>query len=463
MSESGLTTATEFHDGSVCPTCQKAVREGEPIHLCPKCGAASHQACWRREEGCASYFCRKERRAEISGPAAITITRAEAENLPEEKLLPPTTSYPPGREGRYPRRYSKMAVLSLIFGVLASLALAGALMVLMRERAWRGGMNWNAWLIILLPGIGWLACVLLAVFSLAAIANNSMLKGKWLAVSAILLDIALVFGAPLAAYTVPWNPHRVTNIEFRDPPEALKDIKDPIIRGAMRANVVVRTTGRSFMGGVMLGSGVVVEINKQRALILTNRHVIDPKYIEGNTAAPAEAHIDVVFCGKERVEATVKWYHPAGLDLALLECRPKDLEHPAAAALKLPASATIGEQVFAVGNPMDLGWTYTQGVVSNIRERVVGSLRIRVYQTQTPINQGNSGGGLYRQADGSLLGINTWTQDKRVSEGLNFAIAVDAAREVLAPLLKKGPGEKGQEKKGGEEGKGGEPPEEPAG
>jgi len=42
-------------------------------------------------------------------------------------------------------------------------------------------------------------------------------------------------------------------------------------------------------------------------------------------------------------------------------------------------------------------------------------------------NYGNSGGGLYAQ-QGQLLGVNTWTRDKAVSEGLNFAIS---SRSIL--------------------------------
>ena len=89
-----------------------------------------------------------------------------------------------------------------------------------------------------------------------------------------------------------------------------------------------------------------------------------------------------------------------------------------------------------MGNPMEHGWTYTKGVISSVRERVVGSLRVKIYQTQTPINQGNSGGGLY-DMKGRLVGINSWTLSKHIAENLNFAIAVEAAREALAPLLKK--------------------------
>ena len=84
----------------------------------------------------------------------------------------------------------------------------------------------------------------------------------------------------------------------------------------------------------------------------------------------------------------------------------------------------VGETVFAIGNPHHLGWTHTQGVISQFRTRPIDDRRIRVIQTQAAINPGNSGGGLYDE-EGYCLGINTWTADKSVSEGIGFAIALD--------------------------------------
>ena len=47
---------------------------------------------------------------------------------------------------------------------------------------------------------------------------------------------------------------------------------------------------------------------------------------------------------------------------------------------------------------------------------------------------GNSGGGLY-DTDGYCLGINTWTHDKSVSEGIGFAITLDTLAELAPPPL----------------------------
>jgi serine protease Do len=84
----------------------------------------------------------------------------------------------------------------------------------------------------------------------------------------------------------------------------------------------------------------------------------------------------------------------------------------------------VGDEVFAVGNPHGLGWTHTQGTISQFRLQHVAGLEMPIIQTQTVINQGNSGGGLYSKKDGYLIGFNTWAQDKRVSEGINFSISL---------------------------------------
>src|SRR5262249_27198635 len=78
--------------------------------------------------------------------------------------------------------------------------------------------------------------------------------------------------------------------------------------------------------------------------------------------------------------------------------------------------------------------SHTQGVISQLRSQSIDSRQIRVIQTQASINPGNSGGGLYDQ-EGYLLGINTWTADKRGSEGIGFAITLDTLLELEPPPL----------------------------
>jgi S1-C subfamily serine protease len=95
---------------------------------------------------------------------------------------------------------------------------------------------------------------------------------------------------------------------------------------------------------------------------------------------------------------------------------------------------SVGDDVHAIGHPTGEAWTYTKGVVSQLRrdyqwssKATLKAHRANVIQTQTPINPGNSGGPLLT-SDGKLVGVNSF---KSQGEGLNFAIAVDDVRRFL--------------------------------
>ncbi len=92
----------------------------------------------------------------------------------------------------------------------------------------------------------------------------------------------------------------------------------------------------------------------------------------------------------------------------------------------------IGSEVFTIGNPQHLDWSHTRGSISQLRLQKRGPRQVHVIQTDAALNPGNSGGGLYDKS-GTLIGINTWTNDKRSSEGLGFAIALDSLLELDPP------------------------------
>jgi hypothetical protein len=93
----------------------------------------------------------------------------------------------------------------------------------------------------------------------------------------------------------------------------------------------------------------------------------------------------------------------------------------------------VGSDVHAIGHPTGEAWTYTRGIVSQIRRSYEWSVgpgpthRADVIQTQTPINPGNSGGPLLDD-EGKLIGVNSF---KSQGEGLNFAVTVDEVRRLL--------------------------------
>jgi serine protease Do len=143
------------------------------------------------------------------------------------------------------------------------------------------------------------------------------------------------------------------------------------------------------------------------------------------------ATISVVTVGQSIVPGSVEWVAPHGVDLAILAVPLLGAVDEVQEALwNDKESPHIGDAVFAVGNPHGLGWTHSAGSVSQIRRRVKDDFGFRVLQSTAAINPGNSGGGLY-DADGRLIGINTMTGDKRVAEGLGFAIAFPTLLELL--------------------------------
>jgi S1-C subfamily serine protease len=98
------------------------------------------------------------------------------------------------------------------------------------------------------------------------------------------------------------------------------------------------------------------------------------------------------------------------------------------------ADISVGSDVHAIGHPTGEAWSYTKGIVSQVRRnyewRAEDGLKHTAFviQTQTPINPGNSGGPLLTD-EGTLVGVNSF---KAEGEGLNFAVSVDDVRTLLA-------------------------------
>ena len=94
----------------------------------------------------------------------------------------------------------------------------------------------------------------------------------------------------------------------------------------------------------------------------------------------------------------------------------------------------IGADVHAIGHPQGESWSYTKGVISQIRKgfewRVSSRTRFKadVIQTQTPINPGNSGGPLL-SSQGHLVGVNAFKS--MTGEGMNFAVSLSEVSRFL--------------------------------
>jgi S1-C subfamily serine protease len=121
-------------------------------------------------------------------------------------------------------------------------------------------------------------------------------------------------------------------------------------------------------------------------------------------------------------------------DIALLKIDVEGLRPIALADIN---DVAVGDVVLAIGNPLGIGQTVTQGIVSALVRK--GPTPIENFiQTDAAINPGNSGGALIDTA-GGLVGINTLILSRSGgSEGLGFAIPVDLVQTVTAILKSKG-------------------------
>ena len=96
----------------------------------------------------------------------------------------------------------------------------------------------------------------------------------------------------------------------------------------------------------------------------------------------------------------------------------------------------VGEQVHAIGHPEGEIWSYSLGYISQHRDDYEWSyddsgksFTADVYQMQTPINEGNSGGPLLNKF-GNIVGINSFGFEAK--QGLNYAVSVKEIIKFLA-------------------------------
>ncbi|AKF09480.1 HtrA protease/chaperone protein [Sandaracinus amylolyticus] len=153
------------------------------------------------------------------------------------------------------------------------------------------------------------------------------------------------------------------------------------------------------------GSGFVVGAG---GVIVTNHHVL------GDATSARVTMRDGRTFDRVRVLAT----DPSN-DLALLAI---DAEGLAAVPLAADEDVQIGATTFAIGSPLGLDHTLTQGIVSAIRDES-GTTMV---QTQAPIAPGSSGGPLFDDR-GRLIGVNTLLR----GGGLGFAVHVRYVRALL--------------------------------
>lgn len=172
-----------------------------------------------------------------------------------------------------------------------------------------------------------------------------------------------------------------------------------------------------------LGSGVIMT---SKGHILTNYHVID-----------RALQIRVLLADGRQYQAELLG-SDALSDLALLKIDGDDF--PAIPQDK-QFEPQVGDVVLAIGNPLNLGQTITQGIISAVGKKgLTPSDHTSLLQMDAAINVGNSGGALVN-SNGILVGINTASFKSRLNtdiQGIFFAIPYDLATRVMDKLMRFG-------------------------
>lgn len=173
-----------------------------------------------------------------------------------------------------------------------------------------------------------------------------------------------------------------------------------------------------------LGSGVLLD----PTVVLTNKHVVGKNSYVSVIEKPAD--FEDISSARSIVGKVMKF--DDSMDLALVQLQQPIDATPIPLAAK--SDVEIAMKAHAIGHPQGNYWSYTEGVISQIRPNYEWTSdgqkkRIAdVIQTQTPINPGNSGGPLF-SSNGKLIGINSFGAPN--APGLNFAVAFTSIGKFL--------------------------------
>lgn len=172
------------------------------------------------------------------------------------------------------------------------------------------------------------------------------------------------------------------------------------------------------------GSGIIVakDENLNLSYVLTCYHVID----EGTSF--------IVNLASGTSKEAILVGGDVASDLALLAIEDTNYNY---ATLGNSNNLKLGSSVIVIGNPLGtLPGSVSTGIISYINRDVLSEdyRTMTLIQTDTAINSGNSGGGMF-DMNGNLVGVVNAKYAKEGIEGLGFAIPVNDAKEVIESVL----------------------------
>ncbi len=205
--------------------------------------------------------------------------------------------------------------------------------------------------------------------------------------------------------------------------EAAREAVVAKVRPAVVQINVVTASGQG------LGSGVIID---RRGYIVTNHHVVD-----------GAQRLEVVLYDGTKLPAQLVGTDPAD-DLAVVKVTPPKTGL-IVATLGDSSKLRVGQEVLAIGNPLGITQTVTNGIISALGRTVSEGRNVATIpdaiQTDAPINPGNSGGALV-DLQGNVIGIPTLSaidpQFKTPANGVGFAIPSNRVQFIVPQLIETG-------------------------
>lgn len=196
------------------------------------------------------------------------------------------------------------------------------------------------------------------------------------------------------------------------------------------------------------GSGVIYKLDKTTgdAYVITNFHVVYD--VDANTSNKISDDIGLYLYGMEYNDYRIQAEYVGGsmnYDIAVLKVTANDIiKEGNARAAEIADSETVRvlDTAIAIGNPASDGLSVTKGSVSVESQYIsmiapdeATEIEYRVMRIDTPVNSGNSGGGLFN-SEGKLIGIVSAKEKDTSYENMGYAIPSNLAVAVAENILR---------------------------
>lgn len=186
--------------------------------------------------------------------------------------------------------------------------------------------------------------------------------------------------------------------------------------------------GNTPSEGTASGSGVIIS---EDGYIVTNEHVI--------SGAKLDSIVVTLYDGS-KYNATIIG-SDSRTDLAVLKIDEQGLQY---SSFVDSSQLVMGEDVIAIGNPLGLGLSCSNGIISALEKEIyINNVYMTVIQTNAAVNAGNSGGGLF-DIEGNLVGIvnakksSSGITSEASVEGMGYAIPANTVTRIVQEIIENG-------------------------